>query len=659
MLFRSIGLAPVRCSASPGPPARRLAATLTGLLFGLGVALTAARTLAAPPGPPGAVAPRGRVAASPPPIMPLSEVRPGMVGQALTVFQGRKPEPFKVRVISVLRNFLPKLDVILVRAEDPRLEQSGIAAGMSGSPVYVDGKLIGAVAYGWNFAKEPLAGVTPIESMLAERHRPRRSSALESADLGGGLHALTLAEGGGEGAPQPVGTGQLSAAFGGLLAGSGAGAAPPPDGVASQLRPVAIPLAVAGFDDRTVAEMDRALRPLGLVPVRAGGGGRRPEAGPGVVEPGSAIGVELVRGDMSVVGTGTVTYVDKDTVVAFGHPMLGSGELYLPLVDAEIHAILPSLAQSIKLSSPVAEIGALVQDRKACIVGDLSARVTMVPITIRVNAPHAAPRVFHAEIARHRRLTPALVALVANSAIADAEPDPVDMTMDITSRVKLRGRPALTLRDQFFSPDGVTASLLASLRGVRAVGELLTNPFQPIVLEQIDVDIDLSFRRDLVEIVGTRLRDGRVRAGQPATVEVTLRPYDGAEYTETLRVPIPAGVAGQSVKLEVTSGAFTRPDVAPPETLSGYLDALTKYYPSSAIVVSVQTLQDGVATRGRLLPELPSAALDTLRGSGRTRRLDAYRMSEKTVFPTKRIITGKQELTVSVDADLLGQNPNR
>lgn len=587
--------------------------------------------------------------------MPLSEVRPGMVGQALTVFQGRKPEPFQVRVVSVLRNFLPKLDVILVRAEDPRLQQSGIAAGMSGSPVYVDGKLIGAVAYGWNFAKEPLAGVTPIEAMLAERQRPRRTPGLQRADAGGGLHALTLAEGGTEAGPLPATSGSLATAFGGVLTAAPP-AAPAAEGLASQLRPVAIPLAVAGFDDRTIAEMDRALRPLGLVPVRAGGGGRRADAGPGVVEPGSAIGVELVRGDMSVVGTGTVTYVDKDTVVAFGHPMLGSGELYLPLVDAEIHAILPSLAQSIKLSSPVAEIGGLVQDRKACIVGDLAARVTMVPVTIRVTAPHAAPRVFHAEIARHRRLTPALVALVANSAIADAEPDPVDMTMDITSRVKLRGRPELTLRDQFFSADGVTASLLASLRGVRAVGELLTNPFQPIVLERIDVDIDLAFRRDLVEIVGTTLRDGRVRAGQPATLDVTLRPYDGPEYTETLRVPIPAGVAGQSVKLEVTSGAFTRPDVAPPETLSGYLDALTKYYPSSAIVVGVQTLEDGVATRGRLLPELPSAALDTLRGSGRTRRLDAYRMTDKTVFPTKRIVTGKQELTVSVAPDVLGQN---
>ena len=131
--------------------------------------------MAAPAHPEG-VRLRAVVPSGPPPaILPLSEVRAGMVGQALTVFQGTKPEPFKVRVVSVMRNFLPKQDVILIRAEDPRVEFSGIVAGMSGSPVYIDGKLVGAVAYAWSFAKEPLGGVTPIETMLSERARPRRS----------------------------------------------------------------------------------------------------------------------------------------------------------------------------------------------------------------------------------------------------------------------------------------------------------------------------------------------------------------------------------------------------------------------------------------------------------------------------------------------------
>jgi len=578
-----------------------------------------------------------------------------MVGQALTVFQGRTPEPFKVRVISILRNFLPKQDVILIRAEDPRLEHTGIVAGMSGSPVYIDGKLMGAIAYGWSFAKEPLGGVTPIESMLAERARPRRAHVMDLAQVdqrAGGIRTLTVAEGG------PGIGGETEGARAGSDAGGVAAGARPPTPEA-QLRPIAIPLSVSGFDARTVVDMETALRPMGLVPMR-GGGGRRPGvSGPGRVEPGSAIGVELVRGDMSVVGTGTVTYVDHNTVLAFGHPMTGTGELYLPLVDAEIHAILPSLAQSMKLSSPLTEVGALIQDRKSCILGDLGARVTMVPVTIRVNAPGAPERVFHAEIARHRRLTPTLASLVTSSAIADAEPDPADMLVEVTSRLRLKGQPPLELRDQFASTEGVSAQLLASTRGLRALGEVLANPFEPVVVDQLDIDVHLEFRRDLAEIVGASLVTDILHPGDVVPVAVTLRPYDGPEYTETVRFTVPEGVAGQAIKIEIASGVTVRPDAAPPESLSGLLANLTKQFPSTSIVVSVQTPEDGVATRGRLLRDLPSAVLDTLRASSRARRFDPFRVTEKTPFPTKRILFGKQELTAYIDGNALGREMGR
>lgn len=619
----------------------------------------APRAIAAP------VSPRAIVpAGAPPRILPLSDVRPGMVGEALTVFQGRKPEPFKVRVISILRNFLPKQDVILIRAEDPRLEHSGIVAGMSGSPVYVGGRLMGAIAYGWSFAKEPLGGVTPIEAMLAERARPRRATPAGSDRTAthGDIRTLTVAEGGPgsslpdgdgdrrEGPPPPwdraapVATVTAETSTPGTSGGT--------LDAAAQLRPVAIPLAVAGFDARTTGEMERLLSPFGLVPMRAGGG-RRPGAatGPGHVEPGSAIGVELVRGDMSVVGTGTVSYVDGDTVLAFGHPLMGAGELYLPLVDAEIHAILPSLAQSMKLSSPVAEVGALIQDRKACILGDLGARVPMVPVTVRVTAPGAAPRSFHAEVAHNRRLTPALAALVASSAIADAEPDPAEMVVDVTSTVKLRGQAAVTLRDQIFSTDGVSSTVLSGVRGLRAIGDLLGNPFQPVSVERVDLDVRLEFRRRTVEIVGASLPGGVVMPGDAVPLAVSLRPYDGPEYTQTIPFAIPASAAGQTVKIEIVAGTGAKPDVAYPESLPAYLDYLTKYYPASSIVVSVQTPEDGAATRGRLLPDLPSAALDTLRSGGRTRRTDLYHVADRTVFPTDRIIYGRQELTVYVESD--------
>jgi SpoIVB peptidase S55 len=570
----------------------------------------------------------------PPAIMPLIDVRPGMVGQALTVFQGTKPEPFKVRVVSVMRSFLPKQDVILVRAEDPRVEWSGIVAGMSGSPVYIDGKLVGAIAYAWSFAKEPLAGVTPIESMLAERGRPRH--AVEEMfvdrlrDRAGTPDALAR----GLGLP-PIGP---------------AGAAGEP-----RLLRASVPLSVSGFTPRTVAELADELRPSGLVPLQAGGGRHPGPAAAGHVEPGSAIGVELVRGDMSTVATGTVTYVNGAEVLAFGHPLFGIGEVYLPLVDAEIHAFLPSLSQSFKMSSPLNEVGSLVQDRPACIIGDLDARSTMLPVDVRVTGPGVEPRLFHAEVARNRRLTSMLASVVVGNAIADAEPDVTDMVVTVTSKVGVKGYAPLELRDQIFSPEGVSSHALASSRGLRAMGDLLFNPFEPVVLDRMDVDVRVEYRRDVAEIVGVSLPSQEVHAGDTIALRVSLRPYAGPEYVETVPVIIPRTLAGQTVKLEVATGAAVKPDLPQAESLRVYIDNLRKSYPATSIVVTLQTPDDGASLRGQLISGLPASALDTLRPGNQTRRADAYHVADRTVFPVRQLVSGRQELSLQIKDDPLGR----
>jgi hypothetical protein len=588
----------------------------------------------------------------PPAIMPLSDVRPGMVGQALTVFQGTKPEPFKVRVVSVMRNFLPKQDVILVRAEDPRVEFSGIVAGMSGSPVYIDGKLVGAVAYAWSFAKEPLGGVTPIESMLAERQRPRRSEKELWVDEQQRLHPTNAnASAGGlhhaSAEPDALARG-LGLPPIGPTAGSGSGE--------PRLMRASVPLSVSGFTPRTVSELADELRPSGLVPLQAGGGRKLGTPAPGHVEPGSAIGVELVRGDMSTVATGTVTYVNGNDVLGFGHPLFGIGEVYLPLVDAEIHAFMPSLAQSFKMSSPLNEIGTLVQDRQSCILGDLDARTTMLPVDVRVTGPGVEPRLFHAEVARNRRLTPMLASMVVSNAIADAEPDVTDMIVTVTSKVGVKGFAPLELRDQVFSPEGVSSRALASSRGLRAMGELLFNPFEPVVLDRLDVDVRVEYRRDVAEIVGVSLPASDVHAGDTVPLRVTMRPYAGNEYTETVPVIIPRTMAGEAVKVEVATGSMVRPDVPQAESLRNYLDNLSKSYSASSIVVTLQTPDDGAALRGRLLQGLPDSALDTLRPANQTRRADSYHVADRTVFPARQLVSGKQDLTILVKDDSLGQS---
>jgi hypothetical protein len=605
---------------------------LAGLLtLGAGPATLAAgpAPLTLPPG-----AKRAIVTGGPPPaIMKLADVKPGMVGQALTVFSGTKPEPFKIRVVSVLKQFLPKQDVILIRAEDPRVEHSGIVAGMSGSPVYIDGKLVGAVAYAWSFAKDPLGGVTPIENMLAERARPRRKTPLELAaggDDGTGASLPKLADESGE-VPGASTEGRLVRA--------------------------SVPLSVSGFGPRAMAELADVLRPVGLVPTQAGGG-RAPggKLEPGHVEPGSAIGVELVRGDMSMVGTGTVTYVDGSTVLAFGHPMFGIGESYLPLVDAEIHSFMPSLAQSFKMSSPLNEIGVLVQDRQSCIIGNLDGRTTMMPVDVRVTGPEGKTRTFHAEVARSRRLTSTLASMVVANAVADAEPDVTDVIATVDGKLAVRGHGTLELSDQVFSTEGISGRVLGGARGLRALGELMFNPFEPVIVDRMDVDVRLELRRDVADIVGVSVPTETVRAGDTVPVHVTLRPYAGAEYVETVPVKIPRAVAGQAVHIEAASGVMAKPETAPAETLGTYIENLHKYYTAANIVVTVQTPDEGAALRGRLISNLPASALDTLRPANETRRADTFRVAERTVFPSKRLVSGRQELTIAVVDDVLGHN---
>jgi hypothetical protein len=332
-----------------------------------------------------------------------------MVGEARTVFQGTTPEPFKVRVVSVLRNFLPKQDIILVRAEDARVEALGIAAGMSGSPVYVDGKLMGAIAYGWSFAKEPLAGVTPIESMLAERNRPDRPPADSAAGEGTAGTPVTA-----------VG-----------------------DGLAANLQPVAIPLSVSGASEASLAYLGDELQAVGLRPVRAGGGSSkaRPGGGAGPLVPGTAVGVALISGDMSTTAMGTLTYADGKQVFAFGHSMFGIGSVSLPLVEGEIHAIIPSLSTSLKMSSPIADIGSVTDDTRNGIIGELGEVADAVPVEVRVTRAGTPRPRFAVKLARHRRLLPLLATMAISTALTEAVPDVTDITADVTSSTPTRTLP--------------------------------------------------------------------------------------------------------------------------------------------------------------------------------------------------------------------------
>jgi hypothetical protein len=557
---------------------------------------------------------RSPVAAAPD-ILPLAQVKPGMVGEARTVFQGTRPEGFKVRVVSILRNFMPKQDIILVRSDDPRVAISGIAAGMSGSPVYVDGKLMGAIAYGWAFAKEPIAGVTPIEAMLEAPDRPGRPP-------------LELAAQAAQDDPLPS-------------AGS--------DG--DKLRPVGIPLAVAGVSEAAFAYLSETVAPLGLHPVRAGGAGRvtaAAEPADVALMPGAAVGVGLIGGDMSTTAMGTLTYSDGKQILAFGHSLFGIGRVKLPMVSGEIHAIIPSLSSSMKMASPIREIGSITEDSRVGVVGVLGERASKIPVRVQVVSAGVRKPDFSVEIARHRRLIPMLATVAVSSALTDLVPDVTDMVADVTTRLFVRGFDPLELRDQVASRETLAPRLLAMSHGMRALAELLANPFAPAVIDRIDVSAKVEYRNDGADVVAVSLVDDEVRAGHALPLRVTLRPYAGSEVVETVVVDVPRALAGKTMKIEVAGGSKVQPEVPRPENLQGLIRNLRTYYTASSLVVSLTTKDDGVALHGQLLRTLPPSALDTLRPVNQSRRADAFHVVRRTAFGRGRIISGHREITVKV-----------
>ncbi|MSP62567.1 MAG: hypothetical protein EXR72_20000 [Myxococcales bacterium] len=568
--------------------------------------------------------------AAPTRTIPVADVRVGMTGYGLTVFEGTKPDRFAVRVIGVLHNFLPKQDIILIRSDDPRLLHSGIVQGMSGSPIYLTGsdgdRLAGALAYGWHFSKDPIAGVTPIENMLAELSRPLRGRDKTPA-AGAALDRK---------APDRL-------AFAPL---------PPPllEGASSSLVRASVPLSVAGFGAASLEELTRALTPFHMTPLAAGGGARADAAtlGPDRFEPGGAIAVQLVRGDMSISGVGTVTWVDGDRVLAFGHPMFNVGEIYLPVATAEVHTFMSSLSSSFKLSSPRREIGTLVQDRQSCVAADTSQRSDMIPIRVKVGVPGRADREFNAEVVRHRFLTPMLAGTVIANAAQEAASDVSDATITLRTSLDVRGQKALDLIDHSYSPEGLSPKIFASSTGIKAIGELLFNPFAPVNFDRIDIRVDVDYRPDVAEIIGVSMHSDEITPGTRPALVVTLRPYNGAEYTRSIPVEIPSSLAGQLLKIEAAAGNLVKPDMAAPESVRGLIDNLRKALPARSIVVTVETPDEDMTLRGSVVSDLPGSVADTLRPGASTRRGEAFKRSARMVVPTAGVTVGRQSLQVRV-----------
>jgi hypothetical protein len=547
------------------------------------------------------------------PILPLSEVRPGMEGVGRTVFEGATIESFGVRILGVLENAVgPRQSLILARLEGGPLERTGVIAGMSGSPVFVDGRLLGAIAYAFPFGKEPIAGITPIGDMLEAMAAPSNVRAASARlRLGGSGTAFAA----------PLDAEAVAAALArpvrGLVPGSFPGE-PLPAGLAgATLQPLALPLVFSGFDPDTFAWARGIFSSMGFAPVMGGGGGG---SSPGPVPdlaPGAAVGVSLVEGDLDLSVSGTVTHIDHDRIYALGHPFYNLGPTQFPLKKAWVHAIFPSLQVSWKIASALDAVGTLDQDRTTAVSGRLGPLPRMMSVLVRLRSPRASERVFRFRVVEDELLTPLVTYVSLLSVLQGHERAFGAATLRVEAELALAGGRQVRFEDVVASEQpaqqaaAVVAGPLALIAG---------NDFETVAVEQLTLTVDAVESREAATLVRAWVDAPLpLRPGSVVPVRVQLRTRRGETVTETLSLEVPASATGGSYTLLVAD-ARTMDSVEQREMRQAFMPrdmdqlvrALNRLRAGNRIYARLTRTAGGAVVGGEYLPALPGSVLSVL-----------------------------------------------
>ncbi len=589
--------------------------------------------------------------------MDVKDVKPGMKGYGLTVFSGTKPQRFDVEIISTLHNFRPGQDLFIVKTPHPRLNIARTVAGMSGSPIFINDKLIGAYAYGWYFNVEPIAGVTPIKNMLEDLRRPVPPALHPSGPSG-------LLPGAPKAAKQARRPSSSRNRFRGKLldydlrkhatqvANNARPSLAAPAG--SRLRAASTDVMVGGLSQGAVKLARALLEPVGMRVLQAGTGGGKATttAAKAKYVDGGVITVQLVRGDMSISGLGTVTHVVGDKLVAFGHPMMNGGIEQLPTALGTVHWILSTQNRSFKIGEPTQPLGTLVNDRQASIVVDTTRVAPTFPITVDIAGAPGAPKTkWRMEGAHDQFLSPSIIAMAIGSALQTTSGERNDMTWRAVSKMQVDGHGTLTLND-FGAGSRVPAgpSTFARSRVVRAAGALLNNPWEISRIRSVETKLKVMHKRDVLQLRGTQVLEQVIDAGKPARLRLTLQAFHGKQINRTVEVPIPRSLAGRTVQIKLQPAYTVDRIVAAPENIGDLVRALGSMdFPGEALIASYRLpKQASAAINGNVALRLPPGAVDTLRTTSQTIKPQLYAATKQVVIPLKGFLTGQDTVEVKV-----------
>ena len=586
-------------------------------------------------------------------IMPVSEVRAGMVGIGRTVFNGTRVEEFRVHVLGVMENVMgPQRNLVLARLEGGPLAQTGVIAGMSGSPVYVDGRLVGAVSYSLgSFSREPIAGITPIEEMTSEGAvaAPRPAAARVRLDLPLTIENLTAALRKAMSWNQPFVSRPSDAHFSGVGAPGGFSG---PD-LGTMLRPIATPLVMSGFDTDPANLMGATFRDQGFIPTAGGALGKygeMPFEGP--LKPGDAVGVNFVTGDFLLGATGTVTHVDGDRVYAFGHSMYNLGPTAFPMTRAYVYTVLPSLSSSTKLATTGETIGTIHQDRATTIAGQLGAGPSMIPVTLLLRSDRAAARAFQFNVVKDQLFTPVMTSSVLANLFGSYERQFGAATFSVSGSVSVARHGTVKFGNLF---SGDNASMGAASSVIAPLAVLVGSDYESVDIERIDVTIESTEAERTATIERIWIDDTRPRAGRTVPLKVLLRPYRGEDVIRTLAIDIPANASG-SLSLLVSDGARLglaeqrEARLPQPRSVPQMIRALERERRNDRLYVRLLSSQPGAVVNGEVMPSLPPSVLAIIeadRSTGGSGGLASATIGQWEIV-TDHAVSGARTLTISV-----------
>jgi len=582
-------------------------------------------------------------------LYPLEDLRPGMKGIARSVFAGSDSQEFGVEILGILPGFTgPRQSTIIAKLSGANVDKTGVFAGMSGSPVFIDDRLVGAIAYSFPFSKEPICGITPIQQMIEifaqGNDKPKRNTearATSFTELASAEWKPRLPK------PSFTSTSLIAPVTSGSLLAPLMG---------QQIQQIATPVVFSGISQESLSLFSAELTRSGLLPVSGVGGSAAitplEPFDAKTLLPGTSVSVQLVRGDYSIAASGTVTYRDGERIYAFGHPFLGLGGSDMPMTESSVVTVIANSYNSFKLAVPGRMVGSISQDRATGVFGELGHAPRMIPVKINLHTSRDRVEQFAYEVVSDEFLTPLLVNITVFNTIATRERSVGESTISVNGSIVVDGQSPIAVQRRFSSGN---AAILAAGSIATPVSALLGSGFDEVNIKGIVVDIDSSEEKRAATLERISLDRTEVGRGEQVEIQAYVRTDSGKQFVERIPVQIPADAPAGQMMIMIGDGATLQEASAArsfvPRDLGQLVLAINKTKKNDRLYLRLLRPAPGALIGSTELPNLPPSVVATLnndRTSGGYTPMMLSQVYERELSPAEFVVSGQQVISVTV-----------